>query len=145
MALYIDTDYLDTYATERGITLDGDTDAQQAAIVVAVTNFIDLFYDFKGESEQDDYVLPTDEVSITDRIKRATAEAAIMHLNDELLLTTDDGQGNIIAEDSSIGTLSESIQYEEGTRRTYKRATPVIDALLKPYLVAGGGMEIKRW
>lgn len=118
-----------------------DTQIEQALTSSALL-YIDPTFTFKGEalSESQAMQLPTDEVSITDIAKGAT-QAAWQQLSGYLFVdqSTQSANGQVASESKSVGSLSKSIDYQEGTARTNTYSTVLIRNLLKPYLAVGSG------
>jgi hypothetical protein len=50
--------------------------------------------------------------------------------------------GGIVSSESKSldGVGSKSVTYEAGSRNTYKRSTPQLDLLLRPFLAVSGGL-----
>lgn len=140
---YISVAYLDTWADERGIDLSAyDSDAKEAAIVTSCLDYMEVFYTFKGDPLEEDQALqlPTDEVTINAKIKQASAQAAYYQLQGTLIIdhaTSNTAEVKRLRE--KVDVIEQETEYVEGTRNTYKVNTPIIDRLLKPYLVVGSG------
>lgn len=140
---YITAAELDAWASERGIDLsDYDNDDKEAAIVASTLDYLEVFYTFKGDPVDEDQALqlPTDEVTVNAKIKQASAQAAYYQLQGLLQVdhaTSNDAEIKRLRE--KIDVIEEETEYVEGTRITYKVRTPIIDRLLKPYIVAGSG------
>ncbi|CAH9015383.1 head completion adaptor [Vibrio phage 137E35-1] len=149
---YIDASYLDGYAALRGEDLTAYSEAQkEAAIYVSVNDFIDVFHTFNGTKLNADQglSLPTDKVVLTDvathrDIQEANANAAILQLKSSLFVDTTaaDTNGSIKSASSKVDVIEESTEYFEGTERTVKYNTPIVDRLLRPY-IGGGGIQLK--
>lgn len=150
MALTLGTDaYIElatykAWADARGYTYG--TDAEVEAAIVLATDFIDQNYTFLGDpvSESQDLQLPTDEVTIAD-IEKGAAQATYLQTQGRLLVDPADisQQGQIASESSSVGSLSESIEYRGGYITTYP--TTSIDRALQGYIVSGGLGVSRRW
>ena len=137
---YITSAEYTTYANERGIHVNNGHLAQD---IILSADFIDTYYKFKGEpiSPTQSNALPTDQVSISD-IKKAALKACEMQQAG--LLTLDlaaTANGIVSSESKSLdGVGSKSVTYEAGSRNTYKRSTPQLDLLLRPFLAVSGGL-----
>ena len=118
-----------------------DTQIEQALTSSALL-YIDPTYTFKGVKldEAQAMQLPTNEVSIADIAKGAT-QAAWQQLSGYLFVdqSTQSANGQVASESKSVGSLSKSVDYQEGTARTNTYSTVLIRNLLKPYLAAGSG------
>lgn len=126
------------WATLRGYVTTA-TDAQiESALIISSIDFIDAMHTFKGVVVSEDQLmkLPTDEVTIADIVPAAMA-AAKMHLEGLLFvdLSLISHTGTIESETKSIGSLSKSITYSANTSQSSRRLTPVINALLRPFLL----------
>ena len=130
------------WAALRGYTVTATQAQVEAAIVIASLDYIDANHTFKGELVDEDQTmkLPTDEVTIAE-IKPAANAATKMQLAGLLMVdtSTTSTTGVVESESKSVGTLSKSVTYKSGSSQTYKRIAPLVDALLRPYLL--GGMQ----
>ena len=144
---YIDTAYLEDYAAHIGYDLSSLTEPQKQAMISRVSmNYIDIKYDFKGEPLNADQglSLPTSEVSITDKVKRAVADACIIDAKGELFNTVDTN-GRVKRTKDKLDVLETEIEYQDNTSAPKQYGnTPVTDKLLKPYTSASGGI-FARW
>jgi hypothetical protein len=137
---YITQQEYTTYANERGIHVNNGHLAQD---IILSADFIDTYYKFKGEplDPAQPNALPTDQVSIAD-IKKAALKACEMQQAG--LLTLDlaaTANGIVSSESKSLdGVGSKSVTYEAGSRNTYKRSTPQLDLLLRPFLAFNSGL-----
>lgn len=148
MAITVGTNAYVTYAEYlawaalRGYTVTATQAEVEAAIVIASLDYIDAQHNFKGELEDEDQAmkLPTDEVSIAN-IKPAANAATKMQLEGLLMVDTStiSTSGAVESESKSVGSLSKSVSYKSGSAQTYKRIAPLVDSLLRPYLL--GGMQ----
>ena len=147
---YIDAAYLQAFALKRAFDLTPyDTTAQEAAILIAAQDWLDGQHTFASGKLVDSQALsfPTEVDGLPNDIKVANAKAAILQLQGLLLVDTSEisTTGDVIAESSSLGSLSESTTYASGSSQRYSRVIPAdLQQLLRPYLYAGGG-GIKRW
>lgn len=153
---YCDYNYLHAYLTERGITHSHSQASMEAALVIAAKDWIDGYHTFIGEKLVSTQALQfprsfSDTETYPDPfpadIPLANAKAAWMQLQGLLLVdqSTLSLSGAIIGESSSVGPLSESIQYDRGTSQMYARVLPKdLTNLLKPYLFSGGQMRVVR-
>ena len=129
---YITSAQYEAYAEARGIavnyaTLDGD--------LVKSADFIDIYYTFKGTTQQTTAQLPTDEVTIAD-IERGALKAVELQQAGRLRLNTSTlVNGMIESESKSLdGVGSKSTTYVAGSQSTYKPKAPELDLLLRPFL-----------
>lgn len=136
---YVTNEQYEAYANERGIqinyaTIDGD--------LFKAADFIDTYYNFKGEALQDTAALPTDLVSVAD-IERAALKAVELQQIGRLTLNAAAMSGSIIESESKSldGVGSKSVSYQAGTQPTYKARTPELDRLLAPFLAFSGGLR----
>ena len=111
--------------------------AISAATVKTAIDFIDPNYTFKGviSDEAQTMQLPTSEVSIAN-IQNAAAQAVWQELKGFLTVSMESQNinGQVASEDKKLGPLSKSVSYVEGTAKTNKYSTSIIDSLLRPYL-----------
>ena len=144
---YIEVEYLEGYAASIGYDLSSLDEPQKQAMISRVSmNYIDIEYDFKGEPLNADQglSLPTNEVSITDKIKRAVADACIIDAKGELFNTVDTN-GRVKRTKDKLDVLETEIEYQENKSAPKEYGnTPVTDKLLKPYTSDSGGM-FDRW
>lgn len=130
---YITTEQLLSYCAARNIDLTAYSEADIDASVVLAADFFDIYYTFYPE-------LSTYE-TLPQSIISAQCEAAVMQLKG--LLFVDNSQiasGSIVSKTESLdGVGSTSVTYASGGASTYKRNTPVIDALVRPYLAQNSG------
>ncbi len=133
-----------SFADSRNANVDGyDSSAIQGAIVTASQDYISVYYCFKGELLNPDQglALPTTEVTINNKIKQATYEAALLSLNGNLFVNPSsiDSNGAILSESGSLSSMGDSVTYQEGTQYTTTKPTPTVDLLLKPFITGGAG------
>ena len=138
------------FAADRGQDVSDYTDPNiEAAIVIASVNYIDTFYTFKGTALEADQAmqLPTDEVTINNKVKLACYESALLHLLGRLFVdpTLFTQTGPVVSESDSVGSLSTSRTYADGYERTNTYPTVIVDRLLQPYTISGGLGVVKRW
>lgn len=131
---YITTDYLQSYCTSRNIDLSGYDPAQIDASIILAADFFDIYYTFEPALTTYD--------PLPDMLKRASAEAAIMALRGQLFVDLDTTASGIIESESKSldGVGSKSVTYAANSMPTYKRNSPVIDALVRPYLAQSRGV-----
>lgn len=138
---YITAADYEAYADERGIKPDFvtlDTDIIKAA------DFIDTYYNFKGEvvTEGQSMKLPTDQVTIAN-IKKAALKAVEMQQAGLLTLNLAGVETGLVKREmKKVDVLEKEIEYVEGSQQTFKRRSPELDMLLRPYTVGGtnGGL-----
>ncbi len=144
---YIETSYLEEYAAHIGYDLSSLTEPQKQSMISRVSmNYIDIKYDFKGDplNEDQGLSLPTSDVSINDKIKRAVADACIIDAKGELFNAVDTN-GRIKSTKDKLDVLETEVEYQENKTPPKEYGnTPVTDKLLKPYLSASGGI-FARW
>lgn len=141
---------LDAYLTDRNIaSYDYIATEKQAAIIIASTDKINTFYQFKGYplSETQGMQIPTDEVSLNAQIKRAACEAAYLHLIGRLFVSPADNisTGRVKRQMDKLDVLETEVEYHENSGYTSSYPTPGIDRLLHPYVIAGGLGRTYRW
>lgn len=131
---YITRQYLENYAYERNYNIYQYPPADIDASIIVAADFIDAYYEFKT---------PLASMSpLPDAIQKANAMAAIMHLEGLLLVDNSAiASGVILSEEGDLKGIKGKVVYQEGTAQTYKRNTPMIDNLLKPYLVDQSGIQ----
>lgn len=140
MDTYADLTYLNDFISKRGINDTWTDDQKNAALYVGANDYIDVKYDFAGaiEDENQTLELPTDEVTVTDKVKRANCEAALLQLNGRLFNTELDINGAIKVKSTKekLDVLEEEseIEYFNSNGQTYLIDHPQIDALLRDYL-----------
>lgn len=141
---------LDSYLDDRGIESFNYIDTEkQAAIIIASVDKINTFYQFKGDSlsESQGMQIPTDEVALNAQIKRATCEAAYLHLIGRLFVSPTDNlsTGRVKRQMDKLDVLETEVEYHENSGYTSSYPTPGIDRLLQPYVIAGGLGRTYRW
>lgn len=136
---------LTAYLAERGYT-DTYTDAQkEQALLISAQDWIDGQHNYANEKLVSTQALkfPRDnDVGLPDDIKKANLKAAYLQLQSLLLvdLSTVSTSGAIESESKSVGPLSKSTTYTEGSAQIYGRVLPAdLENLLKPYLLNSGG------
>lgn len=140
METYADLTYLNDFISKRGIADTWTDDQKNAALYIGANDYIDVKYDFAGaiEDENQTMELPTDEVAVTDKVKRANCEAALLQLNGKLFNTELDINGAIKVKSTKekLDVLEEEseIEYFNSNGQTYLIDHPQIDALLRDYL-----------
>lgn len=139
-AYITEAEYL-AYADERFIIPNYAT---LQADIVKSADFIDTYYNFKGQpvSDTQSMKLPTDEVTIAN-IKKAALKA--VEMQQAGLLTLDLASvatGQVKREMKKVDVLEKEIEYVEGSQQTFKRKAPELDMLLRPYTIGGtsGGL-----
>lgn len=138
---YITAAEYEAYADERGIlpnavTLDAD--------IIKSADFIDTYYNFKGEvvTEGQPMKLPTDQVTIAN-IKKAALKAVEMQQAGLLTLNLAGVETGLVKREmKKVDVLEKEIEYVEGSQQTFKRRSPELDMLLRPYTIGGtnGGL-----
>ena len=138
---YITAAEYEAYADERGIlpnavTLDSD--------IIKSADFIDTYYNFKGEvvTEGQPMKLPTDQVTIAN-IKKAALKAVEMQQAGLLTLNLAGVETGLVKREmKKVDVLEKEIEYVEGSQQTFKRRSPELDMLLRPYTIGGtsGGL-----
>lgn len=125
---YIDLAYLKQYALDRSVDLIAYSDDQLQSAIVVAADFFDAYYTF--HPKLDSYA------TLPDNIQKASAEAAIMHLDGLLLVDNASlASGSVESESKTLeGVGSKSVTYAKGSQQTFKRNTPLIDLWLRPYL-----------
>lgn len=145
---YIDVAFLDNYASQVGYDLTGKSETdKENAIVRTTLQYIDVEYEFKGSPLNVDQALqlPTSEVLINDKIRRAVADACIAEMKGELFITYNP-IGNIKSQKDKLDVLESEVVYQDNPS-AYQASfgkTPTTDKLLKPYLASSGGL-FQRW
>lgn len=137
-AYITEAEYL-AYADERFII--PNYSAIQADIVKSA-DYIDTYYNFKGQplSDAQSMKLPTDQVTIAN-VKKAALKA--VEMQQAGLLTLDlasvaAGQVKRVME--KVDVLETETEYVEGSQQTFKRKSPELDMLLRPFTVGGAGL-----
>ena len=136
---YVTQAQYETYATERGITINYAT---LPADLILSADFIDTYYTFKGSPLQAYPQLPTDEVTVAD-IERGALKAVELQQAGRLTLDPAVMTGGLVAsqEKELEGVGRTAVSYVEGSQVTYKPRTPELDLLLRPYLAFSGGLR----
>lgn len=137
---------LDAYAEYRIDTTQYaaySTAQKEAALVVASSDWLDGQHSFRSEplTETQGLFFPTVDDELPDAIKNAAMKAALLQLQDLLLvdLSTVSTSGEVESESKAVGPLSTSVSYRSGSSQRYSRILPKdLTNLLKPYLLAGG-------
>ena len=132
----------DTYASDRNIDISAySTPGIEGSIVIASSDFISVYYKFKGAPLNEDQGLsiPTNLVGITSKIKQATNDATLLQLQGKLFVSPNDinVSGGIKATSKSVGSLNTAVEYQAGNTYTTKYPTPTIDRLLSCYTLGG--------
>lgn len=138
---YITAAEYEAYADERGIlpsavNLDAD--------IIKSADFIDTYYNFKGEvvTEGQPMKLPTDQVTIAN-IKKAALKAVEMQQAGLLTLNLAGVETGLVKRlMEKVDVLETETEYVEGSQQTFKRRSPELDMLLRPYMIGGtsGGL-----
>ena len=124
----IDYAYMVSYTTDRGKEFTADEETADSAILVA------------NEVLQAFYRLDDDKLSEQESLwQRVQAEATLLQLEGALTLSGSITEGEVVQQSDSLGTLSSSTTYAEGTTAWTKPRTPYLDALIKPLLKSYGG------
>lgn len=135
---------LDDYAADRNIDLTAQDEAsKQAAIIQASADFIDVYYNIKGEALTDTQgmQIPTDEVGVTANVKKAAIEGALLAFKDRLLVDASliNTTGQVTSEKKKVDVIETETTYAE-SRGQYiaKYPTVSIDRLMRPYVTSQG-------
>ena len=139
---YIEVAFLRDYAATVGYDVTTKTDPELQVIISRVTlGYIDVEYTFKGEplNENQALKLPTDEVTINDKIRRAVADACIVALKGALF-PEPSNDALIKKTRRKLADLETETEYTSGIDNNDASPTPVTDSLLQPYLAAGSGV-----
>lgn len=136
---YVTADDYEAYAADRGIqpnavTLDAD--------IIKSADFIDTYYNFRGQlvSDTQEMKLPTDQVTIA-AIKKAALKAVEMQQAGLLTLDLASSQvGTVKRLMTKVDVLEKEIEYVDGSQSTFKRKTPELDMLLRPFTVGNSGL-----
>lgn len=144
---YVDAVYLDAWMAERGYTTTATEPEKEAALVVSAKDWIDGEHDFANEKLIEDQALefPRTVFGFPEAIKQANAQAAYLQLNGALLVDTStiSTSGVVESESKSVGSLSKSVTYKNGSAQIYGRILPKsLTNLLKPYLSNAGGLGV---
>lgn len=124
----IDYAYMVQYTTDRNKEFTADEPTTSAAIMVA------------NEVLQAFYRLDDDKLTAQESLwQRVQAEATLLQLAGTLTLSGSITEGDVVQQSDSLGTLSSSTTYAEGTTAWSKPRTPYLDALIKPLLKSYGG------
>lgn len=126
------------YADARGIIVNVATLSFDR---VKAADFLDRWYNFRGvvTDPLQERSLPTDEVSIAN-VKNASLLSVQMQqagLLDLDLAATQAGAVKRIME--KVDVLETEIEYVDGTQQLYRRKTPELDRLLRPFTIGGNG------
>ena len=148
---YCDLAYLNAHAELLGEDLSSFNDEQKkSAIYVAADKYIDRLHVFKGDPVQATQAMKlyTDLVTFADAgadIMKANAEAAILHLKGFLFVSVESqsASGRVKRTKDKLDVLETEVEYQDGTSVTTKFNTSTIDALLAPYTISGGGVELR--
>lgn len=138
---YITAAEYEAYADERGIlpnavTLDAD--------IIKSADFIDTYYNFKGEvvDPAQAMKLPTDQVTISN-IRKAALKAVEMQQAGLLTLNLAGVETGLVKRVmEKVDVLETETEFVEGSQQTFKRRSPELDMLLRPYTIGGtnGGL-----
>lgn len=136
---YVTAAEFQAYADARGITVDA---ANLDANLILSADFIDTYYNFRGQpvSDTQEMKLPTDQVTIA-AIKKAALKAVEMQQASLLDLDLASSQaGTVKRLMTKVDVLEEEIEYESGSQSNFKRKTPELDMLLRPFTVGNTGL-----
>lgn len=142
---YVSVAELAAYAEFR-LVLTGYTEAQQqAALVIASSDWVDGYHSFRSEplTETQGLFFPTVQDGLPEAVKEAAMKAALLQLQGLLLvnLSSVSVSGEVESTAKSVGPLSTSTTYRSGTSQRYSRLLPKdLTSLLNPYLLAGSGL-----
>ena len=148
---YIELATFKAWCDQRGYDYNDKAGYQdsviEAAIVRSSVDFIDVNYNFKGDSLSDDQPLqlPTNDVTIAN-IENGAAQAAWQELCGELFvdLSNQSVTGQVKREMKKIDVLETEIEYQDGTAKTNLYSTSRIDRMLAKYVAGGGGLKALR-
>lgn len=148
---YIDLAAFKAWCDQRGYDYNDKSGSQdsviEAAIVRSSVDFIDVSYNFKGDSLSDDQPLqlPTNDVTIAD-IENGAAQAAWQELCGKLFvdLSNQSATGQVKREMKKLDVLETEIEYQDGTAKTNLYSIARIDKLLSKYVVGSGGLKALR-
>lgn len=147
---YVDADYLRAYLFDRVKVQDEYTTQQlESALVVAAQDWIDT-HEFKSDILVDTQALEWPRKcydGIPEKIKKANAEAARLHLLDALLVDTSkiSESGAVESQSQKLSTLSTSTKFKDGTQQVYGRILPKqLKALIRPFLASSGLGSVVR-
>lgn len=131
---YITTEYLQQYCAARNTDLSAYGPADIDASVIKSADFFDIYYTFEPALTTYD--------PLPDMLKRASAEAAIMALRGQLFVDPESVSSGVVESESKSldGVGSKTVTYAANSAPTFKRSTPVIDALVRPYLAQVRGV-----
>lgn len=133
---YIDVQFLRDYCLIVGYDVTAKTDPELEPVISRVTlAYIDVEYSFAGTVLNTDQALklPTDEVLINDKIRRAVADACIVALKGSLF-PEPSNDAKIKKTRTKLDVIEEEIEYTSGIDNNDGSPTPVTDSLLLPYL-----------
>lgn len=136
---YVTAAEFESYADARGITVD---DANLSANLIKSADFIDTYYNFRGQpvSDSQEMKLPTDQVTIS-AIKKGALKAVEMQQAGLLTLDLTSSQdGTVKRLMTKVDVLEKEVEYVDGSQSTFKRKTPELDMLLRPFVVGGAGL-----
>lgn len=137
---YADVNDFKDWADDRAIDYASFPDIDIAGALVTATTWIDTRYTFKGTELNDTQALrlPTDTVSVTPNVIKATCQAAHYHLSGLLMpLAINTG---IKSQRKKLDVLETETVYQDGA--TQKQSYSIIDGLLKKYTLSGGGIGV---
>lgn len=124
----IDYTYMTEYTTERGKDFTA-SEAETGAAILVANEVLQAFY----RLDEDKLI---EQESLWQRVQ---AEATLLQLAGSLTLSGSITEGEVVQQSDSLGTLSSSTTYAEGTTAWSKPRTPYLDALIKPLLKSYGG------
>lgn len=125
---YITAEYLNQFAEDRSFPIYEYEKIQIDSSIIVAADFINAYYTFKTPLSSYS-VLP-------EPIQQANAMAAVLHLQGLLLVNPSTAiNGVITSEEKELKGLKKKVTYDKDTASLEKMRTPLIDGLLKPYLV----------
>lgn len=130
---YVTEAELETYATDRGITLTGDT----SVLLVNAWDYVDL-QDYSGSKTDDAQAMEfprNGDTEVPYNIERAQMEAAIL---------IDEGTDFFATETQAIKREKIDVletEYQDGTSSSFV-VYPKVDKLLAPYLANTAGANV---
>lgn len=139
---YIDVQFLRDYCAVVGYDVAAKADQELEPVISRVAlAYIDVQYNFDGTPLNSDQALklPTDTVTINDKIRRAVADACIVSLKGSLF-PEPSNDALVKKVRRKLDVLETETEYSQGIDNNDASPTPVTDALLQPYLASGSGV-----
>lgn len=149
---YLSVADANSYFSTRGVTAWAGVDSVKEAALIAATEYIDIRWGklLKGELEFPDVqALLFPRTGIYDeqgrlmdgvpvRLKRATAEYAVIHLSQTLMPnpTIEDNGKTLTSSTETVGPITEAKQYTQGFMKV--KPYPKADALMECFITGNG-------